>query len=314
MTATQGRPNPRLRRQRGAAVLVAMLVVAMAALAASGFVFRAQAEWRRLENLTRQDQAHLVLRAAERWCAAVLLDDARQSSVDHRGEAWATQLPPVEAEGYKVAGRMLDQDGLFNLNNLVHDGVADAPQLRVFTRLLAHLKLPETLAATLVDWMDADEEPQNPDSAESAYYAARPTPYRAANRPLVHLNELLRVRGFDRHVLDVLRPFVTPLPGRTPVNVNTAPPEVLAALVQGLSLNDAYAVVAKRERAYYRNLQDFLQALPPGLNAPGGLLAVSSSYFLVEARIDHERLSLGSRALIQRLGSNPPTLVWRAEI
>ena len=309
-----GRPGARPFRQRGAAVLVAMLVVAMAALAASSFVFRAQVEWRRLENLMRQDQAHLVLRAAERWGAAVLRDDARQSSVDHPGEAWATQLPPVEAEGYRVSGRMQDQDGLFNLNNLVSNGAADPRQIKVMARLLGHLKLPEFLADTLVDWMDADELPQNDQSAESAYYQARPSSYRAANRPLVNVNELLRVKGFDRAVLATLRPFVTVLPSRTPVNVNTARPEVLAALVERMGLNDAYALVARRDRAYYRNLQDFQQALPSGLSMPDDLLAVSSSFFLVEARIRHERLSIASHALFQRQGSNPPTLVWRAEI
>lgn len=302
------------RCQRGAAVLVAMLVVAMAALAASGFLFRSHVEWRRLENLTRQDQARWVLRATERWGAAVLLDDARHSSVDYRGEAWATQLPPVEAEGYRVSGKMDDQDGQFNLNNLVRGGKVDARQLEVFTRLLRFLNLPETLAAATVDWLDEDDVPLNQDSAESAYYAERSPGYLAANRPLLSLNELLRVKGYDRHVLEVLRPFVAVLPSRTYVNVNTARPEVLAALVQGLSVSEAYAMVAKRERAYYRNIQDFQQVLPTGLGAPVDMLAVSSRYFLVRARIRHERLSIGSQALFQRDGANVPLLVWRAEL
>lgn len=302
------------RCQRGAAVLVAMLVVAMAALAASSFLFRSHVEWRRLENLTRQDQARWVLRATERWGAAVLLDDARHSSVDYRGEAWATQLPPVEAEGYRVSGKMDDQDGQFNLNNLVRGGKVDASQLEVFTRLLRFLNLPETLASATVDWLDEDDVPLNQDSAESAYYAGLSPGYLAANRPLLSLNELLRVKGFDRRVLEVLRPFVAVLPSRTYVNVNTARPEVLAALVRGLSVSEAYAMVAKRERAYYRNIQDFQQVLPTGLGAPVDMLAVSSRYFLVRARIRHVRLSIGSQALFQRDGANVPLLVWRAEL
>lgn len=310
------RPMPAFRpaRQRGVAVLVAMLVVALAATAATAFVFRTQVEWRRLENLMRQDQARWVLRTAERWGAAVLRDDARLSSVDHPREAWATQLPPVEAEGYRVSGHMEDQDGRFNLNNLVVNGAADVRQVRLFARLLGHLKLPASLSAAVVDWMDADEVPQDGEGAESAYYMTRPTPYRAANRPLVNLNELLRVKGFDRQVLAALRPFVTVLPGRTPVNVNTARAEVLAALVEQLSLNDAYDLVARRDRAYYRNIQDFRQALRANLSAPDDLIAVSSSYFVVQARIRHERLSLGSHALFHRAGTSPPTLVWRAEL
>jgi len=300
-------------RQGGAAVLVAMLVVAIAALAASSFMFRSRVEWRRLENLTRMDQAHWVLRAAQLWGAAVLLDDARNSSVDHLGELWATQLPPVEAEGYRVSGGIEDLEGRFNLNNLVLNGQIDNQQLSVFARLLRTLRLPENLAVAVADWMDADDVPVNADSVDSAYYQSLATPYRAANKPLINVNELLRVRGFDRNILAVLRPYVTALPTRTSINVNTAPPEVLAALVEGLSSEDAYSMAAKRERVYYRNTEDFQQALPRGTMAPAGI-SVSSQYFLVQARARNERLVVGNAALFRREGPGLPKLVWRAAL
>jgi len=300
-------------RQVGAAVLVAMLVVALASLAASSFLFRSQVEWRRLENLTRLNQARLVLRATDQWAASVLWDDAMHSSVDYRGEAWATRLPPVEAEGYRVSGWIEDQDGRFNLNNLVANGKIVPAQLATFTRLLRSLHLPETLAVYVADWLDADNIPYSDDSAESAYYAGLSPPYQAANRPMVSVNELLRVKGFDRNVFSVLQPFVTALPGGTVVNVNTAPPEVLAALVEGLAVADAYALVAKRDRSYYRNTQDFQQALPYGLTAPGGI-SVASQYFLVRANIRYQRLAVGSQVLYYRGGQTSPTLVWRAEL
>jgi general secretion pathway protein K len=300
-------------RQGGAAVLVAMLVVAIAALAASSFMFRSRVEWRRLENLTRMDQAHWVLRAAQLWGAAVLLDDARHSSVDHLGELWATQLPPVEAEGYRVSGGMEDLEGRFNLNNLVSNGQIDNQQLAVFVRLLRTLHLPEILAVAVADWMDADDIPSNTDSVESAYYQSLSTPYRAANHPLINVNELLGVKGVDRNILTVLRPYVTALPTRTPINVNTASPEVLTALVVGLSSEEAYTMAAKRERTYYRNNEDFQQALPSGMTAPAGV-SVSSQYFLVQARVTNERLAIGNQAMYRREGPALPKLIWRAEL
>ncbi len=301
-------------RQAGAAVLVAMLVVALATLAASSFMFRSQVEWRRLETLMRLDQAHMVLRATDHWAASVLHEDALHSSVDYRGEAWATQLPPIDAEGYRLSGKIEDLDGLFNLNNLAtSDGKADPRQIAVFTRLLRLLRLPEALALYVADWVDVDNAPLSQDSAESAYYAGLTPPYQAANHPMVSVNELLRIKGFDRDVLAALRPFVTALPGRTSVNVNTAPPEVLAALVNGLSLDDAYALVAKRDRSYYRTTADFMQALPYGLTQPDSI-SVSSQYFLVRANIRYERLAIGSLALYQRGGQSFPTLVWRADL
>lgn len=309
---------PRVRapatRQGGAAVLVAMLVVAIAALAASSFMFRSQVEWRRLENQTHLDQAHSILRAAQQWGASVLLEDTLHSSVDHLGEIWATQLPPVESEGYRISGGMEDEQGRFNLNNLVLNGQVDQTQLAILIRLLDTLHLPENLAVAIADWIDADDAPLNPSSVESAYYETLSTPYRAANRPLVSVNELLRVKGFDRNVLAALRPYVTALPTRTPINVNTASAEVLTALVAGLSSQQAYSMVAKRERTYYRNSQDFQLALPEGLAALANMVSVSSQYFLVQARVRNERLAIGNQALYSREGPVLPRLVWRAEL
>jgi general secretion pathway protein K len=302
------------QRQRGAAVLVAMLVVAIAALAASSFMFRSQVEWRRFENLSRMDQAQWVLRAAQQWGATVLLDDARNSSVDHRGEAWATRLPPVEAENYRISGLMEDQEGRFNLNNLVANGEIDKQQLAIFVRLLSALRLPDSLAGVVADWIDADDLPFNSNSVDSPYYVTLQTPYRATNQPLININELLRVKDMDRNTLAMLRPFVTVLPTRTPINVNTASPEILVALVPGLSSEEAYSMVAKRERTYYRNITDFQQALPSGTTAPASGISVSSQYFLVQARASNERLSIGNQALYRRVGADMPNLVWRADL
>jgi general secretion pathway protein K len=302
------------QRQRGAAVLVAMLVVAIAALAASSFMFRSQVEWRRFENLSRMDQAQSVLRAAQQWGATVLLDDARNSSVDHRGEAWATRLPPVEAENYRIWGLMEDQEGRFNLNNLVANGEIDQQQLAIFVRLLSALRLPESLAVAVADWIDADDLPFNSNSVDSPYYASLQMPYRATNQHLININELLRVKDMDRNTLAMLRPFVTVLPTRTPINVNTASPEVLVALVPGLSSEEAYSMVAKRERTYYRNITDFQQALPSGMTAPASGVSVSSQYFLVQARASNERLSIGNQALYRRVGAALPNLIWRADL
>jgi general secretion pathway protein K len=209
---------------------------------------------------------------------------------------------------------MEDQQGRFNLNNLVLNGQVNSPQLAIFVRLLRILHLPENLAVAVADWMDADDIPINTSSVESGYYESLATPYQAANRPLINVNELLRVKGFDRNVLSVLHPFVTALPTRTPINVNTASPEVMAALVEGLTSEEAYAMVAKRERVYYRNSQDFQQALPNGMTAPTDMVSVSSEYFTVQARVRNERLAIGNLALYHREGPVLPKLVWRAEL
>jgi general secretion pathway protein K len=301
-------------RQRGMAILLAMLVVALATIAASGFVFHASLEWRKYENAASLSQARWVLRAAEHWAAAVLRDDARQGNVDHLGEIWARPLPPVEAEGYALTGQVEDQDGRFNINNIVANGAVDVAQLAILRRLLVGLDLPEDLAADIADWLDADSEALQGGRDERLEYLTRQPAVVPANRPLASFGELARVRGVDARVMARLAPYVAVLPERNRINVNTAPAEVIAALVPGLSLDQAYTLAARRERAYFRDQADFSQALPAGLSAEADMVATASRFFLVRARARHERVDIAGRALLRRDGGALPVFVWRATL
>lgn len=303
-----------MHRQRGAAIIVAMLIVALSAIIASQFSLRTHVQWRKLENSADLDQARWVVRAAEQWAAAVILDDSLQNSVDHRGEAWAQDMPPVEAEGYRLSGRVVDQDGRFNLNNLVRAGRIDPTQLTIFRRLLANLRLPVELADACADWLDADDEASGPAGAESGYYGQLPEPVRPANRAIVNLNELLPVRGMNEELLRQLRPYVTALPTFSRVNVNTAAPELVAALSDDLALEGAYALVAQRDKAYFRNLGDLRNALANRGSLDERQVAFTSQYFLASVHARHGRIAIGSQALYQRNGRNFPNLIWRSAL
>lgn len=300
------------RRQAGAAVIVAMLVVALATIAASQFMFRSHIQLRKLENLSDLDQARWVLRGAEQWAAAVLLNDARQNSVDHLGEAWARDLPPVEAEGYRIRGRIQDQDGRFNINNLVRGGQIDPVQLTIFRRLLVNLRLPTAVADAIADWLDSDDVMARQGMAESEYYLRLNVPVRPVNRPIVNLNELLPVRGMNENLLAELRPYISVLPTTTPININTAAPEVIAALSDNMGLDAAYALVAQRDHAFFRNLGDLRNVLGEGVAIDEGQVVFSSQFFLVTARADHGRVALATQALFERKGNQYPKLIWRA--
>ena len=162
--------------QRGVAVVLAMGVVALAALAAAAML-ASQSIWaRRVEINSEHVQAQALVRAGVDWARALLSDDRRVSGVDHLGEPWALRLPPVPVDNGELAGQIEDQQGAFNLNNLVKNGTVSAPHVEQFRRLLQILGLPDGLAASLVDWLDADSEPQPQDGAEDGYYQAQQTP------------------------------------------------------------------------------------------------------------------------------------------
>lgn len=294
-------------QQHGAAIVLAMGVVALAAMAATAMMVT-QSTWARQHEISNDHtQAQMLIQVGVDWTRSLLSNDRRTSNVDHLGEPWALRLPPMPVENGELAGHIDDQQGAFNLNNLVKNGKVNLAQLAHFQSLLDLLGLPAALADALVDWMDADSE----GSAEDEWYLALPSPHLAANRPLTDLAELTLVRGFDEIALTRLRPFVSALPVFTAVNVNTAPPEVIAAVVNGLGLDGARSLVEKRGRAYFRDRTDFLDQLPRGVLVATEDISFSSDYFMVQMRVTIGSAQARSIALLARTDTYWPAIVWR---
>jgi general secretion pathway protein K len=295
--------------ERGVAIVLAMGVVAMAAMAATAIMI-SQSTWSRATELTADHvQGQLLIQAGADWSRALLAYDRRSNNVDHLGEPWAMRLPAMPVENGELTGYIEDQHSHFNVNNIVKDGKLNVAQYEIFKRLLAILKLPPALADTLVDWVDADNETQ-PQGAEDAYYLALDPPYLAANRPLLDVDELALVSGFNENVRARLRPFVTALPRFTAVNPNTATPEVLAAVIDGLGLDGARNMVARRERAYFRSFEDFYKQLPRGLNVPSENITVSSDYFVATLRVTMGGAQARGTALLARSSDLWPAIIW----
>jgi general secretion pathway protein K len=304
-----------MRRQRGMAVITAILVVALVASAASFMAWQQQLWVRQVSNLNEQAQSRVVMLAALQWARAILAQDARDNNVDHLEEGWARSLAPLPVEGGELAGGVTDQQGLFNLNSLVREGKASVSDLALFRKLLELLQLSPALADAVVDWIDPDAEVTYPGGAEDMDYLVLDPPYRAGNQPLTTVDGLARVKGFDAATLERLRPFVTALPKPTPVNVNTAPPEVLAAAVADLSLDQARVLVDGRKKQYFKDLADFRARLPKTVTQVNDVvLSVDSRYFLVSGHARFGRAKVGYAALLERETTAWPKLVWQKNI
>lgn len=300
--------------QRGAAIVLAMGVVAMAALAAVAMIV-SQSTWsREVELTTDHAQAQALVSAGIDWGRAILSDDRRVSNVVDLDEPWAIRLPAIPVTHGSLHGFIDDEQGRFNLNDVVSGGKVIPGQLKDFVRLLSILRLPTDLANALADWVDADNVVRLPGGAEDEYYLSLQPPYLAADRPLVNVGELALVRGFSSSVLARLRPYVTALPRFTAVNVNTCTPEVLAAVVRGLSLDAARAIVAQRNQIYFRSVSDFMRQLPAGATVNSADVSVSSSFFRAHMRARIGPAEARGTALLDSEGVGWPTIVWRKEL
>jgi len=155
--------------QQGVAVVMALSVVALAAIATTAMM-TTQSTWSRESQLqVDHAQAQGLIQAGVDWARAVLSDDRRLSNVDHLKEPWALRLPPMPVDNGELAGYIEDQQGAFNLNNLVAGGKISVVQLERFGHLLSMLGLPTTLAYSLADWIDADNDAQPGGGAEDEY-------------------------------------------------------------------------------------------------------------------------------------------------
>jgi len=162
-------------------------------------------------------------------------------------------------------------------------------QIKVLQRLLTGLELKPELAQAMVDWIDPDPDPLFPDGAEDSDYLTMTPAYLAANRPLISVSELRLIKGVDRETYDKLAPLVCALPPGTPLNVNTAPGLVLAALSE---TGDAVEIQRLREESTqagetakpYETVDEFLNAAKLTVDAPTkALLSVDSQYFSLRA-------------------------------
>lgn len=283
-------PAARLRRrarQRGVALITALLVVALATVAAVAMAARQQLDVRRTANLLDGDQAYAYALAVEGWGSMILMRDAEDNQIDKLDDTWAQRLPPIPVPGGQLDGYILDLHARFNLNNLLNaDGQPSEPDLAYFRRLLRALDLNENIVLAVLDWLDSDPDTRFPDGAEDDFYLNTERPYRAANRPMQSISELRLVRGVDAEIWNILAPHVCALPTRTTLNVNTAAAPLLQALVEEFSTRDAEQLVEVRGEAGYASVEEFLQQeLFAGRELESAGLSVTSQYFLVRSEI-----------------------------
>ncbi len=278
------------RRQRGVALLIALLVVAIAATAMAYLAWDQTLAIRRSEDRIGLDRAWAVALGAEAWAAQALADNARR----HGGEVdltqpWAQPQRPQIFGGVEVSGQIEDLQGRFNLNTLVAGAQPVAVEIARFRALLATQQLPPDLVVPVIDWIDPDSLASGSAGAEDDTYLGLTPPYRAANQPFVSASSLRLVRGYTQAAYARIAPWITALPGATAINVNTASQPVLIAL--GLSPAQAQAVLALRAKQPFTTLQQFLTS-PPLQSAAvdPALLGVGSQYFLVRIEVRRGRL------------------------
>jgi general secretion pathway protein K len=288
-------------RQRGIALLIALLTVALAAVLIAGLLDRGELALARTRNALRGEQAEAYAQGLEAYAARVLLKDSDQGEGDSNTDLWAMPLPPQVVPGGMIRASMRDLNGCFNLNNLASQTSA-ATWAKMFKRLLDVRGVDESVVDAVVDWLGAPNA--NDASTTDAYYLAQPVPSRSARRVFAHVSELRLVRGVTSEVYARLEPFVCALPIDSHINVNTASVPVLQTLGPNISVAQAEALWQNGKAHFESNFQEDWTSKGIGLYREVGAreIGVASSYFLARSDIDLDDVPFTFFSVIQRPG------------
>lgn len=301
-------------RQRGAALLAAMLTVTLVATLAAAALWQ---QWRSVEVETSERarvQAAWILVGALDWSRLILSEDGRSGGPDHLAEPWAVPLQEARLSTFLAAGdgdgvqdnttdtrdaflsgQIVDAQSRLNVMNLVDGDKVSATALVRFGRLFELLGLPRAQASVLANQMLRANSTSADDSAPLM-------PYRVDD--LVWL-------GLPAPMVAVLAPYITVLPISTPVNLNTASAEVLYASGAADDLAAAQTLVAARQNTHFKNAKDALKLVSDGSDNPNiNDFAIASRYFEVRGRLRLEQTIVEERSLVQRDGNTVKTL-WR---
>ena len=312
--------------ERGAALLVALLTVTLVASLSAAALWQ---QWRSVQIETAERarvQALWVLNGALDWARLILREDVRTGSVDHLGEPWAVPLEEarlstflaadknnhagsdtsgsdMDLEQVFLSGSITDLHSRMNVLNLVEDGVVSKAWMSAFTKLYTQLGLEASELATVAENLRLAQTPQVGKNAPSGTAIVPLVPQRV---------EQLRWLGFSERSLKILTPFITVLPIRTTVNLNTASAMVLYACIPSLDMAQAQSMVDQRQSAYFKNLGDAgrsISSMAAELNNEQH--GVSARFFEVKGRLRMGETAIEERSIVQRDGLNSITIVRR---
>ncbi|HEU4459199.1 MAG TPA: type II secretion system minor pseudopilin GspK [Methylibium sp.] len=317
-----GRPS---RSERGAALLTAMVIVTLVATLAAAMVWQ---QWRavQVEAAERaRAQAQWILTGAIDWARLILREDARTGGADHLGEPWAVPLAEAKLSTFLAAdkdntddapeaflsGSIADVTGRYNLRHLIEatTPVAELAEQKTLQSMFEAAGVSGDLAARVAAGLrqaapiapTAPAAPGAPADAASGTIVVASSTAARGDAPLLpeRIDQLVWL-GVDPASIALLEPYLTLLPVRTPVNVNTAPKEVLAGVL-GIDLSSAERIVQARQRKHFRNIGELQQLLPQGTPPPGSdRLSTSSSFFEVRGRLRLDDRIVEERALVER--------------
>lgn len=290
---------------RGAALVIVLFIVALAAVIAVEMSANLMVQVQRSTNIQGQQQAKWYAYAGEELAIKALMQNKKDNpNITTLSQAWAQQSENVyPVDNGTLEGKIIDLQACLNLNALAIKPDSNSTNKtnvahKAFFALLENIEdLPsdeseEAMADSVFDWLDENSITYR-SGAEEDEYLSREYPYMSANNLFASVSELRLVKGFNPLVMEKVLPYVCVIPGSTllSINVNTLMPEqalLLSAFIDQLSLSGAQAVLAARPDEGFENKNDFFELVQQeggtNIDAIEALFSINSDNFKLQTQ------------------------------
>ncbi len=303
-----------LSRQRGAAIIVALFVVALVAIASTIMIERLRSDIRRTELVLNSNTTYHYAQGSILWAMDQLNNDWKNQKPDQLIDKTPIQSPVDKQNGATISSIIYDAQGFFNINNLT-----DQHNLINFIRLIQAVA-PETDGGTaqnitlaIADWISQNAK----NSALDEYYLKSNPSYQAPHRPMVSISELRLVKDVTPELYTKLLPFLIALPHATPININNALAPVLISLSPTMTIETAQNMVKGIAQKPYLTAQSFLDSEFVKNNpVEPNKITVASSYFLVKTNVTLGRQTLILYTLLERVAQSSQStisILWQSK-
>jgi general secretion pathway protein K len=313
-----------LKGERGFALVITLLITALLVALTVEFVNEVFVDTSARQGFTDGQQASLLagsgMEAARKLLPLGLSIHPGYTSLADLEQL--AKLMQIEDENGTISVTAEEESGKLNINAIVNpDGTDNAIYRGVADRLFKKLALQPELLDAVADWIDNGDVPRSA-GAETPYYQTLKPSYGSKNGNLETLDELRLVKGFDAKTVERLRPYITvyydvPNSPTTPININTAAKELLAALDEAMTDSMVQEIIDKRKDTPFKNSADLgsrvsgMAALAPTFASKGKIMEEEKgAAYRIISRATVKETTRYIEAVV-RLGNQSQILYWR---
>lgn len=311
-----------IRNQRGFALVITLIVTALLVALLTEFITEVYVDTSATQRYIDAQKAGLMAESGISGAIAMLQFSLPLKTYTSLQDIWAKPIEFPEEQG-SLRIIINDESARLSLNNIagsngtfINEADPTGSYYGTALRLFKKLKLPASdLCDTIADWIDENDLPK-PGGAESQWYTARKPSFAAKNAPLDTFEELALLKGFSSDVLKEIRPFVTVYAESNvaaPVNINTAPKELLTALDERISDSLAEQIIDYRKNSPFKDKSELVRV--PGMDRIAtGLLSritAKSSLFRITAEGEVNGTITIVEAVVSFADGAAKILYWR---